>query len=122
MADSPKEIKKALKLYGVIGLVLFCGTVATVAVAVVPWLDVGARGFSTGDLIVGLLIASIKASLVMYIFMHLNHEKKLVYLVYGMAAFFGLCLYFLTKLAFVDPIRYAGFQDGEPSIERKVNH
>ena len=113
MADSPEEIKKALKLYALIGGVLFIGTILTVSVAVVEGLDFGARGFSTADLIIGLLIASVKASLVMYIFMHLNHEKKLIYLVYGMAGFFALCLYFLTKLAFIDPIKHVGFLLGE---------
>lgn len=121
--DSPAEIKKALKFYGVIGAILFIGTMTTVAVAVVPWMDVGARGFSTGDLVLGLLIASVKASLVMYIFMHLNHEKKLIYLIYGMAGFFALCLFFITKMAFDDPIHYPGFGKGEPVIEEKVeNH
>jgi len=110
--DSPEEIKKAMKLYLVIGGCLFVGTVLTVAVAVVPWMDYGDKGFSTGDLVIGLLIASIKASLVMYFFMHLNNEKQLVYLVYAMSAFFALCLYFLTKLAFVDPIQYLGFFNG----------
>jgi len=111
-ADSPEALKKQLKLYGVIGGCLFIGTILTVAVAVVPALDFGDRGFSQGDLVIGLLIASVKASLVMYIFMHLNHEKKLIYLIYGMSGFFAICLYFLTKLSFIDPIKYVGFFTG----------
>jgi len=118
--DSPAEIKKALRLYTIIGLFLFFGTVMTVAVAVFEPFDVGARGFSTGDLIVGLLIASVKASLVMYVFMHLSNEKKLIYLVYGMAGFFALCLYFITKMAYDDPIKYPGFSLGKPVIEEKA--
>jgi len=110
--DSPAEIRKAMKLYLIIGGVLFFGTVMTVAVAVFEPFDIGARGFSTGDLIIGLLIASIKASLVMYIFMHLNHEKKLIYLIYGMSGVFALCLYFITKMAYDDPIKYEGFFKG----------
>ena len=74
-------------------------------------------------LLEGLLIASVKASLVMYIFMHLNHEKKLIYLIYGMAGFFAHCLFLITKMAFADPIHYPGFSKGEPVIEEKVeNH
>lgn len=120
--DSPADIKKALKLYTLIGGVLFIGTIMTVAVAVVPALDWGDRGFSTGDLVIGLLIASVKASLVMYIFMHLNHEKKLIYLFYGMAGFFALCLYFITKMAYVDPIKYDGFGLGAPVVEKVEKH
>lgn len=122
MEKSEEKIIKSLKIYSFIGLLLLFGTVATVAVAVVPSLDVGARGFSTGDLIVGLLIASCKASLVMFVFMHLNHEKKLIYLVYGMAGFLAICLFFLTKLAFIDPIHYSGFSTGVPTVEESSNH
>ncbi len=112
MANTPEEIQKSLKLYALIGLALFVGTSLTVAVAVVPWMDVGARGFSTGDLVLGLAIASAKASLVMAYLMHLKGEKKLVFLIYGMSAFFALCLYFITKMAFGDPIEYLGFLTG----------
>lgn len=112
MADSPEEIKKSLKKYFAVMCILFVGTVLTVAVAVVPALDHGPKGFSTGDLVIGLLIASVKASLVMYVFMHLSNEKKLIYLIYGMAGFFALCLYFITKMAYVDPIHYDGFFNG----------
>jgi len=112
--DSPEEIKKAIKKYMVIGGCLFVGTVLTVAVAVIPALDVGAKGFSTGDLIIGLLIASVKASLVMYVFMHLNAEKKLVYFIYAMAIVFAIFLFILTLMAFVDPIYAENFWQGLP--------
>lgn len=58
---------------------LFCGTIATVAVATIPTLDVGAHGFDKFDALVGLAIAITKASLVAAVFMHLNHERRLVY-------------------------------------------
>ncbi len=79
MADSEADIKKAIRTYIFVGALLFCGTVVTVAVATIPALDIGGHGFDTADLVLGLLIACVKASLVMMIFMHLNHEKKLVY-------------------------------------------
>ena len=110
--DSPEEIKKALKKYKLIGACLFIGTVLTVAVAVVPGMDYGNKGFSTGDLIIGLLIASVKASLVMYIFMHLNAEKKMIYFFYGMAIVMALVLFFLTRMAFIDPIEADHFLHG----------
>ena len=50
MADSPQEIKKALKLYALIGALLFVFTGVTVAVATVPALDVGHHGFDHYDM------------------------------------------------------------------------
>ena len=108
MADSPEAIKKAVKSYTIVGLILFVCTVLTVAVAYVPALDFGAHGFDTADAILGLLIATVKASLVALIFMHLNHEKKLVYLLFGIALFFGVALILLFALAYFDPITFEG--------------
>ncbi len=73
MADSPEAIQKSLRLYTLIGGVLFAGTIITVMVATVPALDFGKHGFDVADMVLGLLIASVKASLVAAIFMHLNH-------------------------------------------------
>lgn len=122
MADSVAEIQKAKKLYIFIGLTLFIFTGITVAVATVPALDVGQHGFDTMDMILGLVIAAFKASLVMLIFMHLNHEKKLVYCVYAMGIVFAIFLMAITAWAFADPIEYgegttdkgkSGFYDPE---------
>ncbi|NWK55482.1 cytochrome C oxidase subunit IV family protein [Verrucomicrobiaceae bacterium N1E253] len=109
MADSPEEIQKASKLYLLIGATLFVCTVLTVAVAKFEFLDFGQRGFDGVDATIGLLIALFKSSLVAAIFMHLNHEKKLVYWTFGSAIFFGACLMLLTGLAFSDPIQFQGF-------------
>ncbi len=79
MADSIAEVQKAKKLYMFIGLLLFFFTIVTVAVATMESLDFGEHGFDKVDAIIGLTIAAFKASLVMIIFMHLNHEKPLVY-------------------------------------------
>jgi len=79
ISEEYHKFKKSLRLYGFIGLVLFMGTGLTVAIATVPWLDVGAHGFDKWDAMLGIGIAAGKASLVAAIFMHLNHERKLVY-------------------------------------------
>lgn len=122
MADSVAEIQKAKKLYTFIGLTLFIFTGITVAVATVPALDVGGHGFDSMDMILGLLIAAFKASLVMLIFMHLNSEKKLVYFLFIMGIVFGVFLMAITAWAFSDPIVYgsgttkankSGFYDPE---------
>ena len=108
MADSPEAIKKSVKLYSIIGLVLFGCTLLTVAVATVPALDFGGHGFDYMDAILGLAIATFKASLVAFIFMHLNHEKKAIYWIFFGAIFFAICLILLFALSFVDPITFDG--------------
>lgn len=112
MADSPEEIKKSLKSYLVVfGLLLVC-TVLTVAVATLGFFDGGARGFDAFDMWLGLAIASFKAFLVAYIFMHLNHEKKAIYWVFGSGIVFGFALMVLTGWAYSDPIKFDGFYEG----------
>jgi len=108
MADSPEAIKKSVKLYTLIGLVLFGCTVLTVAVATVPALDFGAHGFDYVDAIIGIAIATVKASLVALIFMHLNHEKKSIYWIFLGALFFGVALILLFAFSFLDPITFDG--------------
>jgi caa(3)-type oxidase subunit IV len=117
MADSPEAIQKSLRLYKMIGAVLFAGTVITVMVATVPWLDINEHGLDYQDVILGLLIASVKATLVAAIFMHLNHEKSLIYWLFGfgfVAVFFLVALIGLAKW---DPIHYNGFGNGVPGSE-----
>ena len=117
MADSPEEIKKSIKLYLGIGAALFVGTILTVMVATVSWLDFGGHGFDTADLVLGLLIATTKATLVALIFMHLNHEKKWVYWLFGFGLFFGAAMVALIFLAKGDPIHYDDFSTGgQPSV------
>lgn len=106
MADSVEEIKKARNKYLLVGLVLFVFTVVTVAVATVPWLDFGEHGFDAYDAVIGLMIATFKATLVALIFMHLNHEKRSIYLFIVMAAIGAASLVGLTGWAFIDPIEY----------------
>ena len=106
MADSPEAIKKSIKLYCFIGATLFFFTVVTVAVATVPALDFGGRGFDGIDATIGLIIAAVKASLVMFIFMHLNHEKPLVYFVYVLGIVMAFFCMFLIGWSKGDPIEY----------------
>lgn len=117
MADSVAEIEKAQKLYLKIGVVLFIFTGVTVAVATVPWLDIGRHGFDMADMILGLLIASFKASLVLIIFMHLNHERSLIYQIIILSAVFGATLFLLTGWAYEDPIEY-----GTPTLLEMENN
>jgi caa(3)-type oxidase subunit IV len=113
MADSPEAIRKSIRTYMMVGGILFIGTIVTVMVATVPWLDVGHHGFDSWDAILGLAIAATKASLVAAVFMHLNHEKKAVYWIFGSGIVFVIALFALTGLAKWDPIHDPYFIKGE---------
>ena len=113
MADTPEEIKQAEKKYLLIGLTLFVFTVVTVAVATQPWLDFGKHGFDAWDMCIGLAIASLKAGLVAAIFMHLNHEKKTVYVLIMLGIVMGLSLIGLIGWSFYDPIKYGDSRKGD---------
>ena len=124
MADSPEAIKKTLKLYFAIGMCLFVGTVLTVAVASFEVLDFGKHGFDTKDMIIGLVIASVKASLVMYFFMHLNHERPLIYLFYALGIVMAFFCMFLIAWSKSDPIQYGNSEkaDGFYNADKPATH
>ncbi len=113
MADSVEEIKKAKKLYLVIFGALLVGTVLTVAVATIPALDVGGHGFDGKDAVLGLIIASVKATLVMLIFMHLNHEKPLIYFFYGLGIVMAFFCMWLIGWSKSDPIQYGNSEKAD---------
>lgn len=104
MADTPEAIKKSVRTYIFVGSLLFVGTCLTVAVAEWDVLDFGKHGFDKMDCMIGLGIASVKALLVAAIFMHLNHEKKAIYWLFGSGLCMVCSLAFLTALAIEDPI------------------
>ena len=112
MADTPEAIRKSIRTYLFVGGVLFLGTILTVLVATVPWLDVGRHGFDVWDAILGLAIAATKASLVAAVFMHLNHERKAVYWIFASGLVFVVALFALTGLAKYDPIHDPHFETG----------
>lgn len=89
--------------YKIIFWLLILGTIITVAVAQFD-LDAmaGMHGHNYINIIVGLLIATTKASLVMLFFMHLISEKQLIYLVLGFTFFFFAGLMGLTIWAMSD--------------------
>ncbi len=122
MADSPEEIQKAIRKYLIVGGLLFIGTVLTVLVATVEFLDVGKHGFDTADLILGLAIATTKASLVGYFFMHLNHEKKAIYWIFFGSLLFCAFLYFITAWTKSDPIHDTEFYgDKRDELHKKAH-
>lgn len=95
-SDSPEAIRKSIKLYLVIGGALMVLTALTVAVSYVHFdsyaLHIG----------VGILIACVKAALVAAIFMHLNHEKRLIYIFLGLSGVLFLALMGLFIFAYAN--------------------
>jgi len=108
MADSPEEIAKHKKAYMIVGILLFVFTGVTVAVARLHILDLGEPGISAKDVSVGLLIATFKSTLVALIFMHLNHEKGMIYKFLAFTCAFALGMVVLMVYSLLDPI-YAAF-------------
>jgi caa(3)-type oxidase subunit IV len=103
MAGSPEEIRKHQKVYLLIGVILIFATGFTVLVSL---FDVGDPGVGPADITVGLLIASIKSSLVALIFMHLNAEKIMIYKVLLFTFVFLAGMMALFVLAKGDPIAF----------------
>jgi len=95
-ADTPEEIRKQMKLFWKVGIALLVCTVLTVVVA---WI--------TPSILVGMAIATVKAGLVLYIFMHFWWDQRsspIIYKIMIYTAFFAVGLMFLTLLALYDPV------------------
>ena len=85
MSDSPEEIKKHVRVYILVFITLAILTGVTVGAS---YLDLN----PTATIIVALVIASIKASLVAGYFMHLISEKKIIYAIIGLTAIFFIAV------------------------------
>jgi cytochrome c oxidase subunit IV len=92
------NVQKHVKGYLVVGAMLLAFTAITVALS---YVDFGTR---KANIAVAMLVAMLKAGLVAAIFMHLAAEKRLIYRVLLFTAFFVLGLFWLTFLAWYDPI------------------
>lgn len=99
--------------YLIVGAVLLAFTILTVALSYVDfggffsWLFHVHIAPATGsklNIAVAILVATFKVCLVGAIFMHLAAEKRLVYRVLIFTGFFVLALFWLTYLAWYDPI------------------
>ncbi len=84
--DVSKEVRKYLLVFGA----LIVGTILTV------WASYINFGTPGANIVVALVIATIKATLVGSFFMHLIDERKLVYGVLGATAFFFVGLMYIT--------------------------
>ena len=91
------DIKKHVRVYVTVFVALLALTVVTVSISYLNLTVVPA-------IIVALIIASIKGSLVASYFMHLISEKKLIYAALVLTVVFFLALIFLPILSMSDRV------------------
>ena len=96
--DHDHDVSKHVKKYLMVGGLLLFFTIVTVALS---YIDFGSHKL---NIAVGMLVATVKATLVAMIFMHLSSERQLIYRVLIFTGFFALALFFLTYLHWYDPI------------------
>ncbi|HEV2841628.1 MAG TPA: cytochrome C oxidase subunit IV family protein [Chthoniobacterales bacterium] len=92
------DVSKHIRAYLMVGLTLIAFTAITVGLSYVDF------GTQKANVAVALVVATFKAALVAAIFMHLSNEKRMIYRILIFTAFFVLGLFFLTYLAWYDPI------------------
>lgn len=103
MAENLEEIQKSVKKYMLIGLTLIVFTVITVGLS---YVELPTHGL---NILVGMIVATFKASLVALIFMHLNHERSVIYKVLAFTTVFAIVLFVLFHLSHTDPLVDRGF-------------
>ncbi len=98
MAENVEDLRKHIRFYiGIFGA-LIALTVLTVVVSYLPFNE-------AGHVAVALLIATVKAALVAFFFMHLASEKRMIYRVLIFAGAFVLALVVLSLLAMHDHVK-----------------
>src|SRR5580658_11375702 len=84
------EMQHHIRRYLIVGVALAVGTALTV------WASLINFGSREINIVVALIIAVAKGSLVVGFFMHLISEKKMIYAVLAVTAFFFAALMYLT--------------------------
>ncbi len=97
--DHPIDLRKTVRTYLKVGATLILFTFITWGVAY--FVDLGDEHL---NIALGLLIAAFKVTLVCLIFMHLNHERGLIYKTLLFSMIFFAAMMFLFCLAFYSPI------------------
>ena len=92
------DVSKHVRGYLVVGGTLLFFTALTVFLSYVNF------GSQKANVAVAMVVATFKAGLVAYIFMHLSAEKKLIYRILIFTAIFVFGLFWLTYLAWYDPV------------------
>ena len=92
------DVAKHIRGYLLVGVTLITFTAITVFLSYVNF------GTQKANIAVAMVVATFKAGLVAAIFMHLSSEKRLIYRILIFTFFFVLGLFWLTYLAWYDPI------------------
>jgi cytochrome c oxidase subunit IV len=92
------DVAKHIRAYLMVGGTLLLFTAITVALSYVNF------GTQKANVAVAMVVATFKAGLVAAIFMHLSSEKRMIYRILIFTVFFVFGLFFLTYLAWYDPI------------------
>jgi caa(3)-type oxidase subunit IV len=105
VTQDPKEyeeyahgIRKHVRGYLMVGAILLTFTAVTVALSYVNF------GTQKANIGIAMLVAMIKAGCVAAVFMHLAAEKRLIYRVLIFTGLFVLALFWLTFLAWYNPV------------------
>ncbi len=93
-----EHVASHVRKYLYVGAALLFCTGLTVALS---YFDFGTRKM---NIVVAMLVAAFKAGLVAAIFMHLSAEKRLIYRILIFTGFFVLGLFWLTYLAWYNPV------------------
>jgi caa(3)-type oxidase subunit IV len=92
------DVSKHIRGYLMVGATLLVFTAITVFLSYLNF------GTQKANVAVAMLVATFKAGLVAAIFMHLSSEKRMIYRILIFTFFFVLGLFWLTYLAWYDPI------------------
>jgi cytochrome c oxidase subunit IV len=92
------NVAKHIRGYLLVGLTLLTFTGITVGLSYINF------GTQKANVAIAMLVATFKAALVAAIFMHLSSEKRMIYRILMFTVFFVLGLFFLTYLAWYDPV------------------
>lgn len=103
MADNVEAIQKSIKLYIKIGLTLIFLSWVTVRLS---YVELPTHSL---NILAGMILATFKASLVALIFMHLNHERSLIYKILLFTVILAGVLFALFIFSHEDPLQFSGF-------------
>lgn len=102
-ADHHEDLQQHVKKYVKIGIILGVFTVITVGLS---YWELPTHAM---NIIVGMIVAAFKAALVGLIFMHLNHERSLIYKVLLFTLIFVLGMFIIFYLSHAHPLVFKGF-------------
>ncbi|OYW77454.1 MAG: hypothetical protein B7Z37_04235 [Verrucomicrobia bacterium 12-59-8] len=103
MADNVEAIQKSIKWYIIIGVLLIVFSGLTVGLS---YVELPTHSL---NILVGMILATIKATLVALIFMHLNHERSMIYKILLFTVVLAVVLFALFIFAHEDPLVFPGF-------------